>query len=468
MRCCLHTIRHLAVFLGAALLVAIAPATGLAADPSPDPGQPHDPWARGTGEYDEQAHAEQSTDMALGKVAFWTLLGVVAVPVTLIRDLVVNGEWSGELGVEARPFFHDAEYPDQKDHAGSIYLEPEVYRDFGSHSFTFVPFARYDAEDARRTHWDVRELFAQFVFPKAELSIGARTIFWGVTESVHLVDVINQTDLVESIDGEEKLGQPMVQLTVPGAAGTLDLILMPYFRERTFPGKKGRLRGPMLVETDFVLYESGDRQNNLDAAARYQHYLGPLEVAVSHFSGTSREPVFIPGASCLAIGCPAGKLVQQYNRIDQTGLEAQLILGEWLLKLESIRKAGMTADPTHAWAAGFEYTFTGIFGSQMDLGVLGEWLRDTRPGYLAMPFDNDLMTGVRLAVNDLGSTELLAGFISDLENNSWAGFVEASRRLGEQFTIDGEVRIFGNPSPADPLYALRNDDFGQLTLAFHF
>ncbi|MDD7885073.1 hypothetical protein [Flavivirga sp. 57AJ16] len=34
-----------------------------------------------------------------------------------------------------------------------------------------------------------------------------------MTESNHLVDIINQTDAVETFDGEEKLGQPMVQLS---------------------------------------------------------------------------------------------------------------------------------------------------------------------------------------------------------------------------------------------------------------
>ena len=38
------------------------------------------------------------------------------------------------------------------------------------------------------------------------LSIGLGKVFWGVTEFNHLVDVINQTDLVEGIDGEAKLG----------------------------------------------------------------------------------------------------------------------------------------------------------------------------------------------------------------------------------------------------------------------
>ena len=43
--------------------------------------------------------------------------------------------------------------------------------------------------------------------------VGVGKVFWGVTESQHLVDIINQTDLVENIDTEDKLGQPMLETT---------------------------------------------------------------------------------------------------------------------------------------------------------------------------------------------------------------------------------------------------------------
>jgi hypothetical protein len=51
------------------------------------------------------------------------------------------------------------------------------------------------------------------------------------------VDIINQTDLVENIDGEDKLGQPMVHFSYFGDWGVVDFFLLPYLRERTYPGK---------------------------------------------------------------------------------------------------------------------------------------------------------------------------------------------------------------------------------------
>ena len=70
---------------------------------------------------------------------------------------------------------------------------------------------------SRRTHADLREayflIFGEIGDGEWELRVGIDQVFWGVTESQHLVDVVNQIDLVEHPNGVSKLGQPMVNIT---------------------------------------------------------------------------------------------------------------------------------------------------------------------------------------------------------------------------------------------------------------
>ena len=75
----------------------------------------------------------------------------------------------------------------------------------------------------------MRELYWRGVFGDLEVKAGAVKVFWGVTESQHLVDVINQADLVENIDSEDKLGQPMINLSWGKDWGTLELFVLPYY-----------------------------------------------------------------------------------------------------------------------------------------------------------------------------------------------------------------------------------------------
>ncbi|MFQ5508540.1 MAG: hypothetical protein ACE5FN_04290 [Leptospirillia bacterium] len=386
----------------------------------------------------------------------------------VLPAFAIEADLSGQVGLESRLFLNDPLYAGQQHSTVSTLAEAELYAPFGAgHAVTVTPYGRLDAADGERSHWDLREAYVQMVFPTVELSIGLKRIYWGVTEVRHLVDNINQIDLVENPDGEDRLGQPMVQLTVPTPNGTVDLFAMPYFRERTFPGTDGRLRAPLTVATDYATYESGDEERHMDLAARYGFFAGPWEVGISHFSGTIRDPQLLPSATCAALGCPPGVLVPYYQQGHLTGLDAQLIIGEWLLKLEALHRSGLVGGTSDAFVTGFEYTFVGVMGSRMDLGVLGEWLYDD-VGEGATPFNNDLSAGLRLAVNDIQSSELLAAVTADPNNGAWGMFVEASRRLGASYTVEAEARLSGSAPPEDVLYATRDDDYLQLALTHHF
>jgi hypothetical protein len=65
---------------------------------------------------------------------------------------------------------------------------------------SFVGIIRGDQEDPERSHGDIRELFWSYDARQWDITVGINKVFWGVTESRHLVDAINQTDYVEDID----------------------------------------------------------------------------------------------------------------------------------------------------------------------------------------------------------------------------------------------------------------------------
>ena len=204
-------------------------------------------------------------------------------------------EFTGEAAVEGRGFSHSPLYDGQRHHDASVWMNFELYHEFDTgSSLTFKPFLRLDSADNERTHGDIRELNYLHVGNNFEAKIGISKVFWGSCEFVHLVDVINQTDLVEALDGEDKLGQPMFQLTFIQDFGVVEGFLLPYFRERTYAGKKGRLRAPLVVDSDEVSYESGAEEYHLDFALRYSHTLGDLDFGLYYFQGTSRQPLLSP------------------------------------------------------------------------------------------------------------------------------------------------------------------------------
>jgi hypothetical protein len=376
-----------------------------------------------------------------------------------------NAGWSGYVAGEYRGFVDDPLDPVQHQHYGSLAIQPEYRQawDNGRQAVKFAPFARWDSGDPERTHADLRELYWLKAGESYEWRVGVRKVFWGVTESQHLVDVINQTDLVENLDGEDKLGQPMANLALIGKWGTIDLFALPYFRERTFPGREGRLRTPLVVDSDQAVYESGRGKRHVDWAVRWSHHLGVWDIGLSHFYGTSREPRLVPGVS--AGGLPV--LIPHYDLIHRTGLDLQATVGNWLWKLEAIRQEG-ELDTFGAATAGLEYTFTGVFGTSADAGIVLEYLYDNRDARATSPFQDDVMLGVRLALNDTQSSEALLGVIVDRDSDARLYSIEASRRLGVHWKLGVEARAFSRQTPEDFLYTLRRDDYLQVELAYYF
>jgi hypothetical protein len=89
----------------------------------------------------------------------------------------------------------------------------------------------------------------------------------------------------------------------------------------TFPGTEGRLRFPLVVDTD-----AADVERTLGTGLRWFHFLGPLDLGVSSFYGTSREPRFMALGPASA---PTG-FAPVYERVFQFGVDAQLTHEAWL------------------------------------------------------------------------------------------------------------------------------------------
>jgi len=385
------------------------------------------------------------------------------------------GELSGYVSAEARLFFRDALFPGQEDHNGSVAAQPEYYHqwDDGS-SFTFVPFGRVDTADSERTHADIREL--NYLYPGDAwfFRIGVSKVFWGASEFVHLVDIVNQTDLIEHIDAEDKLGQPMIQFGISKGWGNLDFFILPFFRERTFPGRDGRLRPERVIDTDEAFYEATAEDRNIDVALRYSHTLGNCDFGAYFFAGNNREPLLIPSEQVPAEIIDPNTFAEPvrvpfYDKITQFGTDVQWAGGNWLWKLEAYHRNGYF-DRYFAAVGGFEYTFYGVGGGKTDLGLLSEYAYDERgdkPTTTSI-YDNDAFFGMRLTPNDTAGTQLLMGFMQDLEESENLLVVEASRRFGDHWRLILEAWLFLNAPRQRILYDLRDDDFARLELAYYF
>lgn len=374
-------------------------------------------------------------------------------------------EVTGKVFFEGRFYTQDPLIVQQPDNQLSVLLEGEVYTSWndGMDSLTFKPFYRIDSEDDERTHGDIRELMWLHVGDEWELRTGIGKVYWGVTESLHLVDVINQTDRVESVDGEQKLGQPMVHLSLLKDWGTIDAFVLPYFRESNFNSLDGRFNPGLPIRDDLAGFESGAEERHVDFALRWSHTLDVWDVGLSYFNGTNREASFN-----LNLDGNNAYLTPYYWQMEQFGVDIQATVESWLWKFEAIHRETEVESFTAA-DVGFEYTFSGIFETVWDFGLLMEYQYDTRDDVVRAPGQNDLFVGGRLAFNDEAGTEILFGVVQDLErSSSRSGLVEASSRINDNWKWRVDAWLFQSENADEVTYPIRRDDFVQVALEYYF
>ena len=379
------------------------------------------------------------------------------------QPVLAELEFSGAFSYEARWFPNSAQFQEQLHGIqNSIAIEPEWFIENGDHQFSLIPYARVDSRDNDRTHADIREAYWLYTQNDWEFLVGFNREFWGVTESRHLINVLNQIDTVENIDEEDYLGQAMINLALQKDYGRFSFYILPLFRERTFAGEDGRLRSALIVDEDEAEYDSNSEQWHTDFALRYSHYFGDWDIGASYFYGTGREPT-------LRVNEDGTRLVPHYNIINQFGLDIQYTNEEWLWKFEGLIREGQ-GDTFAATVFGFEYTFFQFRESDADLGILIEHLFDDRDNIDApsTALENDIFLGMRYTFNDIQDTSFLAGMISDLEDESLSIRLEAERRIGDSFKIELEGQLFTNSRDSSLTSAFKKDDFLQLSISKYF
>ncbi len=372
----------------------------------------------------------------------------------------------GEIELEATGFFQSPQFAAQDAQAGSVAGKATLLLEWddGDLAFRFTPFGRIDAVDAERTHADIRELKLDYATGPWAFRVGADTVFWGKTEAVHLVDVINQTDQVEDLDDEDRLGQPMVRVAYLADVGEFSAYYLPFFRERTFAGDRGRLRSDPPVDDSDAIYDGGWEEWTPAAAVRFAGVFGDVDLGLSGFYGLGRDPSFV---------FRNGALRPFYEPIAQVGLDAQYTSGATLWKLEALGRAleknrNFEDEDFVAATGGLEHTLFGVAESNADLGLILEYAIDSRLGDASTIFQNDAILGARLALNDpADSTLLLTGAI-DARSAETNLRLEASRRLGEDFSVSLEGQGFVNTDPDGLAASLKRDSYLRVKLTYFF
>ena len=327
-------------------------------------------------------------------------------------------------------------------------------------SVLFAPLARIDQRDPARTILDISEFYLAVNKPTWELKLGSKQFFWGVLESNHLIDIVNQTNSAQNIDLEDKFGQPMLNFTLIEKLGTFDFFLMTANRKRRFVSSEGRPHTGFEESLKSGVFDN--EKNQFDYIFRYENSGNIYDIGLYYFNGVARRPSMIASPEPRQ-----SNLSTFYPKIQQLAVDLQITLGSTLFKLEGLFRESEIED-YGAFGLGFEHTIYGLFNTKKDIGLLIEYHWNQRNEDLDSQFSNDIFFGTRLISNAEDDGQILFGLLQNLNDGSTTAFMEGSRRLPRNWKVFFEGRLFSLIDNNNSLADLNDDTYLQLAITKFF
>ena len=285
--------------------------------------------------------------------------------------------------------------------------------------------------------YDIKEANVNFENSTWSFLLGSTEEFWGKTETLNPVDIINSNNYDEGLSKPNKLGEVMIKANREIGIGDLSIYYLPNFRPNKYPSKKSRLNLPIEVNDDEANYVNGADKNMQQFALRFSGYYEDLDFGISVFEGISRDPFFT---------FVSGKMVPSYSKISQYGIEVQQLLGEWIVKGEFINREGQqnisgSLKDYSSGVVGLERSLYGLIDGNTDLTFFLEYAKDSRGVSAHQSNQNDVFLVNRITLNDIHDTSISFAISRDLNTDSGIFNSIISRRIFGLFKTDLEVFI---------------------------
>lgn len=362
-----------------------------------------------------------------------------------------------DLAAGYRAFSNDASAVEGS-YNDSPYVKFEAEYDISSNGISLDTkiFYNWDKNDVSRRYYDVREALIAFHKGSWRFEAGRGLIFWGVSETINVVNTLNQVDLSESVDGKTKTGQNMATASYAFSENTFTAYYLGDFEEIVYPDRPS----PTIPISDVSRYET--EQNQHEYALRWHGLFDFGEAAFSYFKGIRRDPLLVPAKSSSPL------LEAYYIDTEYVSLEGLAFLGSAIVKFEG--KLGEELDNTFSsYNIGFEYPTYPSFAMAQSIAWVFEYVHDSRKELAETMAQNDFFAGGRFSLGDFAQydSRIILGY--DLDHNSKYLDFSITHRITDFIRWEAKLVQFIDVGEFDDrLFFVQDEDFGQVELHISF
>ena len=331
------------------------------------------------------------------------------------------------------------------------------------------PRIAIDPLESPRDRFEPYDAYVEYTADSWALLAGQLIESWSAVEMFSPADLLNRRDVERNFYNPEKLGELMMRLRLSLPEGewirqpTFSLYALPLFRRTPLPTNHDRFR------FDITGDNVGDLSNKtvepaFDAgfAARSTATIGRADLALFYYGGPGRIPSLALDPRYLA-----PRLTPVYYRTDSAGTTAQLALGPWVLRGETVYTVtsasglpsafkGAVPDSYFQYVVGVDRTFTDVLGKN-EVTVTLEYSGEDNPRVTSItglrPFKSDFFLSARWQFNDQRRTQLQAFLAADVLKSEQLWLVDFQTTVygNLKLLIEGQFVNRGESNPPDHL-----------------
>ncbi|WP_067515192.1 hypothetical protein [Endozoicomonas ascidiicola] len=291
--------------------------------------------------------------------------------------------------------------------------------------------------------------------------VGYDLVYWGVTEGINIVNVINQRDQIRDYFLKQGLGQSMISASYLGDDINLETYILPKFEELNFGGTRRPWGLGVPVDGSQSTYESDKGKRHIDYAARISGMIGELEYGIIYFDGTYKKSIYRLDES-------TGFLVPHYILGKTVGLDAQYISGSNIYKLEIAHFTPNSFKSYVSFAVGVERVLETSLNGSGESTVYFEYYYDTRQNDNSVAFQNDLFIAYKHSTYNAYDIETTIGGIVDVEFGGLIGTFNMTGKISRNLKLEFELIYFNSIKTQDALFYSKHFDQASLTLSLHY
>ncbi|MFT7681744.1 MAG: hypothetical protein ACI935_001212 [Moritella dasanensis] len=378
------------------------------------------------------------------------LMASMSLPLTANTEAIT--QFKSTVGAR---YFQEENINNSDDSSLFLKIEAELEADYNQIEFRGKLFSSLDQHDDKRNYLDVRQSALSYRVNEVTLSGGVNTFFWGVSETINILNTLNQIDFRESIDGKAKMGQTFVALDYEQNSNTTQILYLPDFRAIDYPDRPS----PSIKINDAAFFESG--ADNGDFAIRSNWALDETEFSIAYFNGTRRDPLLLPTANFTS-------LTPYYIKTEYFAFDGIVFIHDVTLKAE-VKVGEELNERYYAHNIGVEYSYYPDSDIIQNIVWVAEHLLDDRKEQAETIGQNDIFFGAKVDAGELNEFNIRAILGIDLDNQSKYVDLSLAYRINDHLNINFKSNQFVDISGEDSRLALiKDEDFTEVNLHYAF